>query len=140
MTGNGNKHLITTIISEILKRDEIRYKWVLDEILVMLTQYVANKNKIYIKINKILFNHSISNDPKHSTIDDLQAVNSTGLYTHFGCHKVQVKLKRLRAYFIGETNKIPHPINSNLISDLDNIFYDLILLEQSKNWNMKKKK
>ena len=43
MTGNGNKLLITTIFSEMLKRDEIRNKWVLDEILVMLIQDVDNQ-------------------------------------------------------------------------------------------------
>ena len=89
MTGRGNTHLITTVFSEMLKRDETRNKWVLDEILVMLTQHIANQNKIDIKINKILFNHSISNDPKHETIDDLQVANPTGLHMYFGCHEVQ---------------------------------------------------
>ena len=49
MTGNGNNHLIITIFSDILKRDEIRNKWALDEILVMLIQHAANQDKIDIK-------------------------------------------------------------------------------------------
>ena len=79
-----------------------------------------------------MFNHYISNDPKYATIHDLQAVNSTGLYMHFGHHNVQGKSRRLRAYFVKETKKLPHPINSDLSSDLNNTFFDLISLEQSK--------
>ena len=132
MIRNSNSRLISTIFEELSKNKELRGKWLIDELLVMIIQNISKTKQIEVNINKKIFNTAITKNSKYSSCDNLTKANETNVYMYFGHHKIDGKPRRVRAYFFAEPNELPSPINSGVISALENILSDFSNVQKIK--------
>ena len=52
MVITGNRRLITTMFNELTKMRELRSKWLIDELIVMIIQHMSKTKQIEINVNK----------------------------------------------------------------------------------------
>ena len=83
MTTNANRRMITTMFNELTKNKELRSKWIIDELIVIIIQHVSKTKQIEIHINKKTLNSTIGKNPKCTSSDNLTVVNDSSVCIYF---------------------------------------------------------